>query len=396
MVIVDASNLATNFSINSTFDGVSANSIVSATSTNYEYTSFFGNAVTLTGTGLIVDGSNFLIGGTVTSISIDLDNNESVDISITGLNLLGADIFAAAASSTDAFWELVLDGPTQIIQPSSARNFVFASDFNFVTEGSHVGGNDVFSSTGVAPEGFLTGDALVAEGTATLTGGNDSIDNAEDGSGDVIQVRGSATLTGGDDAIIFAVDMTTNGQTFITGDAFDALDSSQTTGGNDTIDLSVLVTSNGFAFGDIENADDSASITGGNDTLIGGSDRDLLVGDVRRVEDQSSLIAGDDVIQGGDGDDIIFGDYQTNTSTGQVIGGNDTLFGEGGNDELFGNEGDDTLNGGVGDDTLDGGVGDDTILGGEGLDTILGGDGADSLFGEDGNCLLYTSPSPRD
>ena len=43
-----------------------------------------------------------------------------------------------------------------------------------------------------------------------------------------------------------------------------------------------------------------------------------------------------------------------------------------------------------------GGLGDDFLFGGVGNDLLCGGGGADELRGGDGDCLLYTSPSPRD
>ena len=85
---------------------------------------------------------------------------------------------------------------------------------------------------------------------------------------------------------------------------------------------------------------------------------------------------------------------------------------------LDGAEGDDTLIGGGGADTLIGGAGDDVLVGGGGTDIIDGGDGIDTNsfagigigvtatlnadgsgtadYGQVNDCLLYTSPSPRD
>ena len=48
-------------------------------------------------------------------------------------------------------------------------------------------------------------------------------------------------------------------------------------------------------------------------------------------------------------------------------------------------------------ETLTGTTDADVIYGFQGNDAINGGDGGDWLFGgEDNDCLLYTSPSPRD
>ena len=65
MVIVDASTLAVDYRISGTFDSLSFQSFVSSTDTTYSYTTSFGNAVTLTGTGFAVNGFNDLTSGTI-------------------------------------------------------------------------------------------------------------------------------------------------------------------------------------------------------------------------------------------------------------------------------------------------------------------------------------------
>ena len=56
----------------------------------------------------------------------------------------------------------------------------------------------------------------------------------------------------------------------------------------------------------------------------------------------------------------------------------------------------DVINGGAGHDQLYGGIGRDTLNGGADSDFLFGENGKDTLYGDLGNCLLYTSPSPRD
>ena len=74
-----------------------------------------------------------------------------------------------------------------------------------------------------------------------------------------------------------------------------------------------------------------------------------------------------------------------------------TAFGGEGDDDLtFIGVGNSLLAGGVGDDTISGGNGADEIFAYDGNDTVFGNGGADRIFGQDGDCLLYTSPSPRD
>jgi len=365
MVVVDASTLAVEYEIFGTFDSLNFQSFVSSTSTSYSYTSRFGNAVTLMGTGFAVDGSNNLTAGNVTSISVDIDDDMSEDLTISGLTLLGSDIYNAAQISNTAFWELILQGPTEIIQGDF--EFDFAADFLVLTSGSHIGGDDVFVNGADVDNGSIYGDALLLAGTAILQGGNDVLDTADLVFGEVNAVQGSAMLIGGNDNIVFTQDFTidefgTSGSVNVVGEAISAENSSIVEGGDDLIDLRILSEGLAFAQGDVLEVIDSASVTGGNDTLYGGANNDILTGDVEDVEDQASLIGGDDTLFGADGNDLIYGDYRTNISTGQVIGGNDTLFGEAGNDSLFGNEGNDTLAGGSDNDTIDGGAGFDIAV----------------------------------
>ena len=78
-------------------------------------------------------------------------------------------------------------------------------------------------------------------------------------------------------------------------------------------------------------------------------------------------------------------DGQVVTINMNTNGGNG--FGTGAGDVILGTPGNDTINGLAGNDT---------VCAGDGDDTVFGGAGADRIFGESGDCLLYTSPSPRD
>ena len=169
--------------------------------------------------------------------------------------------------------------------------------------------------------------------------------------------------------------------------------------------------------------------------------------------------AGDDIIAGGGGTDVLDGGTGIDTNSFQGIGvdvtanlatgtavytapsgtvinetftnfenltgftGNDTLTGDAADNVLTGLGGNDTLSGGAGDDILIGGGGTDVIDGGAGIDTnsfegiglgvtaTVAADGTgtasygqvnesftgiENLTGTDNDCLLYTSPSPRD
>ena len=122
------------------------------------------------------------------------------------------------------------------------------------------------------------------------------------------------------------------------------------------------------------------------------------------------------------GDDVFTNETNINTiASGND--GNDRITTGGGMDRLFGNVGDDILtssgganfiNGFSGDDIITGGTGADQVFGfdgndiistgdgadrvvaGNGNDTISAGAGNDTVFANSGDCLLYTSPSPRD
>ena len=73
--------------------------------------------------------------------------------------------------------------------------------------------------------------------------------------------------------------------------------------------------------------------------------------------------------------------------------GDDVILGTNGPDAILAGDGNDTICGEGGDDIITAGAGDDTVFGGDGADTISGQTGIDTLHGD---CLLYTSPSPRD
>ena len=180
--------------------------------------------------------------------------------------------------------------------------------------------------------------------------------------------------------------------------------------------------------------DDTLDGGAGDDTLIGGQGSDVLVGGIGN----DSFIAlsgdGDDTIDGGDGTDVFDASELSSSVTidlslvqasgtdigtdqlinienieGSFVG--DELTGDGLDNIIDGNQGNDLVQGGGGDDTLIGGAGADILDGGEGIDTVdfrftlngvnvslLSGLGSGSNAEGDQfiNCLLYTSPSPRD
>ena len=115
--------------------------------------------------------------------------------------------------------------------------------------------------------------------------------------------------------------------------------------------------------------------TTGDDVILGTSGADTI-----------NSLAGNDTVCGMEGDDII-----------NAGGGNDWIDAGPGNDRVLASAGDDIVFGGPGDDEILAGSGDDDVEGEEGDDTLFGQPGNDTLDGGDGvDCLLYTSPSPRD
>ena len=87
-------------------------------------------------------------------------------------------------------------------------------------------------------------------------------------------------------------------------------------------------------------------------------------------------IAVDAIVDSGFGNDVI----HTGAGNDQITtgSGNDRVFGRAGDDVILGENGNDFLNGQDGNDVLDADIGENTLSGGA------------------GDCLLYTSPSPRD
>ena len=130
--------------------------------------------------------------------------------------------------------------------------------------------------------------------------------------------------------------------------------------------------------------DDHFEHTTGKDTWAFGGDGD----------DTIQTSSGDDWVSGDDGNDVI----DTGAGKDLVSGanGNDTIDSGSGDDVVYGHHGDDYIEAGKGHDNIEGGSGNDTIKAGSGNDTVEGGTGDDSVYGQSGDCLLYTSPSPRD
>ena len=248
-------------------------------------------------------------------------------------------------------------------------------------------GDDVVTNTGVI-DGDISlgvGDDVVEAGA-----GNNTIDG---GAGDDIAIfsglQADYTLTGNANGTITVLDN-------VGSDGMDTLTSVEFAQFSDgTLDLSTIVfptnltllddTYTGSAGNDIINAlagDDTLNGGAGNDTLIGGAGRDVLNGG-----------AGIDTADYSTADASVRASLTTPSGNlGDAIG--DSFIDI---ENLNGSEFDDVLVGDTGDNGLSGNAGTDVIFSFAGADTLNGGAGNDRLFGgDDDDCLLYTSPSPRD
>jgi Ca2+-binding RTX toxin-like protein len=399
--------------------------------TEWNFLTTGGHKVIVKGAGLAYDAAGRATSGTATSIEIDIGNNGSPDIVITGVSVAAAGLDDGGAS----FWRL-LEGDDVILAPQRARGaaagiFTIMADAIASRPGADAGGRDVvhFGDRHLYANGdvtfvgragasdyrggndemlglvsdvgqFVSGDAGFVEAGSRLTGGNDSMLIRTSGVdsyavGDAGSVSGSAgalaRLIGGDDYI-------TAGNAFhgkLVGDVYHQYAHSVVEGGNDTIkggDAAEIIA------GDLYEIRD-AQLIGGADTIFGGGGADTIAGDVYLVSGDCDITGGDDVVYAGAGDDVIYGEARYD---GPIVAGNDRLYGEDGNDRLFGQGGNDLLAGGAGFDDLAGGFGDDLLYGstdndalyGEpGNDLLDGGAGADRMVGGTGDDTYYVDSS---
>ena len=187
---------------------------------------------------------------------------------------------------------------------------------------------------------------------------------------------------------------------------------------DDVIDLTSLTFDNN-AFTVLLGNDGNDILTGGGGSftsLNGGNGDDTLIagtGDTNFVGGSGA----DTFITAGAGQYSIgysasFQAITINLSTSTALGGDAAGDVFNGNEisDIFGGESDDNLTGNDSINEINGFFGDDILIGGEGADSLIGGPGND-IFQIDalseangdtiqdfdsGDCLLYTSPSPRD
>jgi Ca2+-binding RTX toxin-like protein len=394
---------------------VSFGSTVSAGPTAWTYLTPAGHRVTVTGTGMTFDAAGRPTGGTATAIEIDVRNDSSADLRITGISVAAATLDDGPAS----FWRF-LEGNDVILGPESAQGGAY-SIFRFFGDGlaarnGAVGGDDIIHlgdriSTAV-------GDVSQVGPLAAVDyhGGNDEIlglvtSAVQYAYGDAGTVYGGSRLTGGHDTILIQSTSTSAGASGDTADVRSHNGALATVvGGNDYITAGYYF--QGVLAGDVSWQEGNSVVHGGDDTINGGDLGEVIAGDVRMMSSTSmgtaTLVGGDDTIHGNGGDDVIAGDVHTagrESATSpdcNITGGDDVIYGGAGNDVIAGDvyaawPGVDSITGG--DDVIDGGAGNDTIYGDSidnngntvgvgGNDWLSGGDGNDKLYGQGGDDQL--------
>ena len=255
------------------------------TPTSWSFVSSAGNRVHITGSGMTFDASGRPTGGTATAIEIDVDNNGSVDLVISGIAAPAATLDDGPAS----FWRF-LDGNDVVLGPESAQGAA----------------NGIFR---------MFGDGLTARNGAT--GGNDYIqlgDRIGSTMGDVYTVGATSAVDyhGGTDEML---GLLTNAVQYAYGDAGVVYGGSKLTGGNDTI-LIQSASLDAYATGDAARAwslnGKLATVVGGNDTMTAGLYfKGALAGDVYQMEANTRVEGGDDRLNGGGFGEILAGDVHT-------------------------------------------------------------------------------------
>jgi Ca2+-binding RTX toxin-like protein len=413
---------------------------ISSSSTTFVYESTGGHTITVRGTGFTFgpDGSGRR--GTISSLTIDLGSDGSIDARIGGASARLSSLSDDFADAGDP-WRDLLRGDDTIYAPFRQGATVFGDAFSVAFRQTVEPGSDRIYG------GTLLGQMLIGDVNQVGTHPIDSPGFLDAGPG-----------AGGDDLVVAR---NTRGMSTLIGDAR-ILTGGEVIGGDDR-----LVGSNAqkdVIVGDVLKAGSietdfepisAPSVTGGNDRIVGQLGNDLLIGDVQELFGRNidtnpfpeqpvptKVTGGADIINGGEGADTIVGDVQVIADPGgfnHAFGGNDQLFGDAGNDVIygdfvgvgssdtndaitFGNDqiqggngsdtiygdalaiaanltdqgGDDTISGGNGNDRIFGNGGQDTISGGAGDDTIVGGSGDDTMTGGAGNDLFVFAAGSGD
>ncbi len=390
MITIDATNTSGGFNIGNTAVG-DFFSYVSHDANSYTWLDRFGSTITVTGTGITVDGDNIPTGGTITGMTYTFIGNSSgnPDIVATGLDfaLTDLDFDTSSGQSAERFWQTILDGDIGTylgpVDDGSGFFSILAGDFGRITEGNfEFADDDVFTGAGGLSAFYGDGVELIA---AQVRGGNDMIQgDFAFVVGDVQFVRSTGLLIAGDDTIRLTGPVTVT-LLEASGDAGQVSGDGFVQGGSDVIDLSASTSLMATIVGDVSFTSDRAVVTAGEDNITGTQQGDFISGDVEQLRNDAALFAANDTIYGAGGDDEIYGDVANIFDDAEVKrDGDDFIDGGTGADSIFGNGGDDTLRGGRDADLVEGGDGADVIVGGQGRDTLRGDAGDDNIKGSKG------------
>ena len=312
------------------------------------------------------------LGGTVTGLTIDLDDDADIDLTITGIS---APLLQVATGDRATHVAAVFGGNDTLSGTAHADTLKGVAGDDSIEGGA---GADLLlgdDETGAASEGndIIRGGA--GNDTILGGGGDDRLygqlgsNRVDGGSGDdTLHEGGSDTLDGGtgnDRIVVTSADLSAGQDAFHGGTGLDTLDLSAIAFAGEAVEIDLLS-------GRIEAFDGAADfdILSGFETVIGSGGTETIRGD----DLDNSLSAG--------------------------AGGNDTILGNGGNDLLTGGSGANLLDGGTGQDTLAPGAGNDSLRGAAGNDTVrytaadAGVIGADTLDGGSGiDTLLFRDPA---
>jgi hypothetical protein len=298
--------------LSNTFDGFNADVVnhsakVASSPEHYSWTTTDGYTIAAASfTGNITASGTAPTGGTVNAITV---TGGTPQFNITGLNvpLMSLVDPANPTQSMEKFWQAVLAGDSTFVMPSLAGPAVrIMGDVFTVSAGqSTVTGIDRFLGVNNNSTHYLSGDAVVVQATATLTGGNDIFDGV---AGHLVGDVGFGgvnlgTVRGGNDtfkAVGQALSPIMNFNVVV-GDV--EQNSGKVIGGADRVDLTDVAGA-GIVVGDVI-VHNQSSVVGGNDSIS-----IKRTGLFSNVPTSFSIISGD-VVQSGMG--------------AAVVGGNDKL-----------------------------------------------------------------------
>ena len=262
-------------------------------STQWSYLTPAGHRVVVRGVNMSFDAGGRPNAGTATSIEIDVGNDGTSDLVVTGIGVEANSVTLAALHGGPAgFWRLLLDGNDVILGPELAQgaplygSFVHFADGVVAKTGASTGGSDIVSagdrSTSFSGDVMNVGSPTVGAPTADYHGGDDELlgpltEEHHGMTGDAWRVYGGSRLTGGNDSFFI---QSTNATSSVEGDAGDVV--GEVIGGNDYIAAGKDF--QGTLVGDVREAHPGSRVDGGDDTINGGDMGEYIVGDVYKLE----------------------------------------------------------------------------------------------------------------